>query len=604
MKVNKCMGMAMMAAGVLAAASCTDFSDYNKEVADVTPSGNQTLWQNIQQNPQLSDFAALVEKAGFAENLNTTHYYTVWAPLNGTYDRSQYDALSSSALLRQFVKNHIADYGFHATGQLADDNRIMMLNEKSYAFSGSSNYTFDGIKISQPNQPSSNGLMHIMDGAAVFYPNLYEFVTDSTLAEGKNIDNLRRFFQKYENTYLDEQASVVGPIVDGRQTYVDSVMVTENSLWSTLRARIHNEDSSYTFIMPTNDCWTKTYDKIKASFNYINTTKAQVFTTTGTSTTSTDMTRTVTATEWKDSLASLYLTSNLIYSNNNEYNSWIEGEPSAIYGSDTLFSTTRTKLSNGQEIMALTKERVRLSNGFARLADSLAILPWDTYSPQYTFPAYSTAYQARVYQANATRVNVQYPDPAMVDMTESRSGTLSYLWLEATGSTRKPELTVYLPDVLSTTYNIYCVFVPEKVDLTKPNVVTLPNRVMFELNYCDADGNLQTQTFLDESEENINAFKEKYPKVTEGTAANRNTIRGFSNDTSKVDTLLIGEFTFPVCYYGLSTTQFICPNIKVSSPMSVTNKDLMADFSRDLRIAGFILKPKELVEYEETKMKN
>ena len=132
--------------------------------------------------------------------------------------------------------------------------------------------------------------------------------------------------------------------------------------------------------------------------------------------------------------------------------------------------------------------------------------------------------------------------------------------------------------------------------------MTLPNRVIFDLNYCDAKGNLQTHTFLDESEENINAFQEKY-KLSESTAANRNTIRAFSNDTSKVDTLLIGEFTFPVCYYGLNTTSAnICPNIKVSSPMSVTNKSLMADFTRDLRIAGFILKPKELVEYEETKL--
>lgn len=601
MKVKKYIGMAMMAAGVLAAASCTDYSDYNKEVADATPSGNQTLWQNIQQNSQLSDFASLVQRAGFAENLNTSHYYTVWAPLNGTYDRSQFDALGNSALLRQFVKNHIADYGHRASGVM--EERVMMLNEKSYDFTGTSPYIFDGVEVSQANQPSNNGLLHTLNGAVMFYPNLYEFATDSLLAVGKNINELQRFFRKYETTYLDENASVVGPIVDGRQTYVDSVMVTENTLWSTLHARIQDEDSIYTFLMPTNDCWKKTYDKIKSNFNYINTTKSQLYTTSGTSTTSSDVTRTIKAAEWSDSLASHYLTSNLIYSHSSVYNKWIDGEPSSIYGSDTLYSTTRTKLTNGQEVMEQVKENLTMSNGVACLTDSLAILPWDTYSPEIWVSASNGNNQARIYQANATRVNVQYPDPTMVDLTELRSNSYSYMWLEPTGSNRKPEMTLYLPNVRSTTYNIYCVFVPEKVDLTKSSAETLPNRVIFELNYCDASGNLQTMTFLNEDEQNIAEFQAKYD-LKETTAANRNTIRAFSNDTSKVDTLLIGEFTFPVCYYGLGTnSQVICPNIKVTTPMSVTNKQLMADYARDLRIAGILLKPKELVEYEESKLK-
>lgn len=599
MKKNFYIGI-VMALGLMAVPSCTDYHDYNTEEPDAIPSGNQTLWKNIQQNSQLTDFASLLQRSGFHTALDTSHYYTVWAPLNGTFDRSRFEAMGQSALLKQFVKNHIANYGHHASGTIAE--RVMMLNEKSYDFAGTANYKFDDVEVSQANLPSYNGIMHTLNGIANFYPNLYEFVTDSVLNADYNIKKLMNFFKKNETVYLDEDASVVGPIVDGRQTYVDSVMVTENTLWSSLNARIHNEDSTYTFIMPTDDCWDVSYDKIKAHFNYINSTKAQMFTVNGTTTTSSEVTRTIDAPEWKDSLASLYLTSNLIFSHSNDYNKWLDGTPSPVYGSDTLRSTTRGKLSNGQEIVSLTDSPLKMSNGYARVTDTLAILPWDTYAPVLYVPATSSSYQARIYQANASRINVQYPDPAIVDLSESRSSTYSYMWLEATGSSRKPEFTVYLPNVLSTTYNIYCIFVPEKVDRTKPDAVTLPNRVIFDLNYCDAKGNLQTHTFLDESEENINAFQEKY-KLSESTAANRNTIRAFSNDTSKVDTLLIGEFTFPVCYYGLNTTSAnICPNIKVSSPMSVTNKSLMADFTRDLRIAGFILKPKELVEYEETKL--
>ena len=46
-----------MAAMAFAVTACSDFDDYNETPNDTTPSGNITLWQNISQNPQLSDFA-------------------------------------------------------------------------------------------------------------------------------------------------------------------------------------------------------------------------------------------------------------------------------------------------------------------------------------------------------------------------------------------------------------------------------------------------------------------------------------------------------------------------------------------------------------------
>ena len=228
MKKNKYIGMMLMAAGLFAATSCSDYDDYNKAVADVTPSANQTLWENIQQNSQLSDFASLLQKAGFDDELNTTHYYTVWAPLNGTFDAAKYQAMGNGALLRQFVKNHIADYGHNATGAL--NERVMMLNEKAYDFVGSSAYTFDNVQISQANLPSSNGILHTINGVAAYYPNLYEYIMDADLSKEQGIDSLRNYFKRYETTYLDEKASVPGPIVNGMQTYVDSVMITENLL--------------------------------------------------------------------------------------------------------------------------------------------------------------------------------------------------------------------------------------------------------------------------------------------------------------------------------------------------------------------------------------
>ncbi len=562
--------------------SCSDFSDYNTVAVDGNASATQTLWQNIKQNPQLSDFAALVERAGFSSQLDATHYYTVWAPKNGSFNPVSFDGYSNEDLLQQFVKNHIASYSHQATGTI--DERVLMLNEKSYVFSGSASYAFDGINISQANMPSSNGVLHIIDGEAAFYPNLYEFVTDSVLSRGKEIDSLRNFFQKYETETLDEEASVLGPIVNGMQTYVDSVLVVSNALWRTLNASLSHEDSSYTFLMPTNNAWNKSYDKIKTYYNYASTTKAEAFGTVKEQSVNIDNAY------WQDSLANRFLTRYMIYSNNDGYNSWLEGTPSVL-GQDTLRTTNRVKLSNPQDILAQTKETLKMSNGVVRIVDSLAMLPWETYAPELSASASLSSNRANVLTGNVNTYSVTMHSPSQDDF--------SYAHIKPTGGYAKPELDLFLPGVLSTTYDIYCVFVPA-FDVLKnyPDSIVPPNRVIFTMNYCDANGNRKDVTFLNESEENISSFQEQFPKVTDNKT-NSTSIRAFSNDPTRLDTVFVGEFTFPVCYYGLGDG--FCPNIKISSPFSVFNKDLMTAFTRDLRIASVILKPKELVEFEQSK---
>lgn len=600
MKKIKYIGMMMLATTMLTAASCSEFDDYNKEVADVTPAGNQTLWQNIQQNQQLSNFASILKKAGYDEKLNTTHYYTVWAPIDGSYDANAIQQLSSKSLLSQFVENHIANYSYNASGKV--DQRVLMLNDKSYQFAGSqNNYTFDGVKIDQPNLGSNNGVMHIMSGMAAYHPSLYEYLMNEELSGNDGVDSLRRFLKKYETTYLDVEHSVVGPIVNGMQTYVDSVMITENTQWDMLNTYMEVEDSSYTFLMPTNEAWKAQYEKVKRYFNYAPQTIAQQFN--GTTITNTTP-LTIDNAYWQDSLTNRAITSYLSYSNNDVYNRWLNGKPSP-YGSDTLRTTLFLKLSNPLDILDKTVKTVDFSNGKGRVISDFAMYPWETYAPKRVVNATRPDNRALISNGTGSRVDVIDVDMEKVEL-EDGATTLSYYHVEPTGGNEfiKPEMTFYLRNVQSTTYDIYCVFVPENVDMLKQDAVTTPNRVVFTLNYCDASGALKNQLFLNTDEAQINEFKERFPTVKDNasqTNANHQTIRAFSNDTSKVDTLYIGEFTFPVSYYGLGDEY--CPNIKISTPYSVFTEALRKAYTRDLRIASIILKPKELVEFEEQNKK-
>lgn len=585
----------ILAFGMLTAVSCSEFDDYNKEIADAAPTGNQTLWENIQQNAQLSDFRDLVKKTGFDKELSQTQYYTVWAPLNDTFDPSAFTSLSNDALMRQFVKNHIASYGHQALGKIQE--RVLMLNEKTYDFVGNSPYLFDGVTLAQTNLPCNNGVLHTLNGLASFYPNLYEFVIDSTLNKGKDIDSLRNYFKRYEQTELDKEHSVLGSIVNGMQTYVDSVMITNNTLWNSLNVKMNNEDSTYTFIMPTNKAWRNLYNTVKSNYKYIADTKAQGFSDNKILTQ--PLSIKMDNNYWQDSIANRYLTRYLSYSNTSPYNKKLADEHPSFTATDSLYSTTRNKLSNPTEILSYTVEKLKMSNGFAYIVDSLAMHPWETYAPERFINANNNV--ARVTGAannnKPVPVEVGNIDPTKVDLSEQSSNTYRYLWVQPSSNFTKAELDVYLPDVLSTTYDFYCIFVPQNVDKEKADIVTLPNRVIFTLNYCDEKGTLKDYVFLDQDPDRLKWFKDKYETATfKDNATNSNTFHAFTNDTSKVDTLYLGEFTFPVCYLGLGDEY--CPNIKITTPFLQTNTVMMASFTRDIRIAGFILKPKELVEFE------
>ena len=579
---------------VIGLGACSDFDDYNKEVADVTTAANQTLWENISQNKQLSNFAALLQKAGFDDELNTTHYYTVWAPLNDTYDATALQQMDTKMLLNHFIKNHIADYGHGASG--ATQEHVLMLNNKSYDFVGTTAYTFDDLTVEKANMPNSNGLLHTLRGQAVYYPNLYEFITDSLLSGGKDIDSLRQYFLKAEVNELDKERSIPGSIVDGKPTYIDSVIVTHNDLWARdrLNAHIEREDSSFTFLMPTNSAWNQLYEKVKSYYKYPSKIAGQNFVNNN----ATNISESIDGAYMQDSIAMHFISRYLIYSNNDGYNKWLVGKPTAL-GTDTLRNTKGDKLSNPADLLAHRVETLKMSNGVGCIVDEIAVLPEETFAPEIFVRGTSFNNRARVALGTASVVDVEEVDDTKIDLSEENDPTkYSYLVVEATGF-NKPELTYYIPNVLSTTYDIYCIFVPENVDKNKADVETLPNRVIFTMSYCDENGNLKEQVFLDESEENISSFMERFTNVRDN-ATNRTTIRSFSNDPSKVDTLYVGEFTFPACYYGQnSQDKHYCPNIKISTPFSPFYANVLAAYARELRIGGFILKPRgELVEPE------
>lgn len=526
--------------------SCSELDDYNSEPNVIgseenTTSVSQTLWQNIQSHPQLQDFARLVEKSGYASELQSSKIFTVWAPLDGTYTTQSLEAMTSEELLKQFVKNHIASYDhLLKSGQ---EERIHTLNKKSFDFN---EQYYGDQQVKSLNLPASNGVLHTIEGQQHFYPNLYEYLTTTT-----GIDSVQAYFKRFEYSRLDENASVLGPVVGGRQTYIDSVIVTNNRLFSSLRAQINNEDSNYIAVLPTDTAWKKAYNRIRPYFRYANKTVTQDLSKENPA----DLTRNLNGQMYGDSLARRAIMTNIFFNANNYWNRWVSGDPEAET-TDSLYSTGYALFDNGPEILSQKIDEEIASNGVAYKVDSLAYHS-SSWAPEIMIGGNTSSYRPKVQNATADVVRLD-----LEDINEDKGSFIaSYLDLKPIGTRSLPDVFFYLPNVLSTTYEILAIIVPADIAKNYTGEVK-PNKFKATLTYNDANGNKKTLSL--------------------GTK--------FVNDPTIVDWVSLGTVSFPIAYRGIGN---YFPNLEIKTNIDAWDDDEMATYDRELRIAAIVLKPVE-----------
>lgn len=601
------IGMIVVAGGMLAATSCSDFSDYNTAVGSTDPSADKTLWENIAANEKLSDFAEVLQRVGYDKVLNASQTYTVWAPLNGSYNKDSLLALSDAKIEREFVNNLIAYYAHKETDP--NDTTIFMLNEKLLKFTNKNSgaLAFDAKSILPNNEnpsvfnyPSLNGLLYTVSNPAVFRANGYEMYDEMASVASK----MNEYVKKYERVYLDENKSVKGEIIDGVQHYDDSVLNVRNSLiQGRLGARLNDEDSLYTVLIPTDEAWDASYNIISKYYKYIptiayqNLSHSDVGNTKGGSTTTssaTIMAPTLGSTTislsappadaelqnteayWNDSITKYVMTYDLIFSETmKRYNSkLVTREP--FTAKDTLLTTAERFLPYPALLEDATAEVKTLSNGHARIINKYP------FSAETYAPVLKTREPDRVVNApgyGTTNFHMDNVPPALCRLDEGED-VLRWIRTELPDNSNfAPELDFYLEGVLSTTYDIYIVLVPGLVD----NMAPKPYSLRVDINYTDADNKQWSGRFTGEK------------VVTD--ARDIRAVKPFLVAKNKVDTLKLGRFTFPICYAGTGCS----PNIKVMHSFNTFTSANKRNYEQRLRVANIILKPVHEQEENATK---
>lgn len=262
-----------MAAALFMGTSCDDSEGL--KVTEQVPNADKTLYEVLLADTELSDFVEVINSCGkhCADSLfNRSRVYTLWAPVNNTFNK---DSLIEEAVekgnremvFQSFVKAHISNHLRAANGTLDEKNKILLLNEKIAVFKGDhkNGYTFAGQPLGECNIRVMNGVLHKLVAPAEYKYNIMEY-----LKIAENVDSVSEFIYSYNVTDFSPGQSILGPIVDGQQTYLDSVFVTNNRLmnhWDGV-GFLENEDSTYTVYVPSNDVWTAFVEKSLEYFNY------------------------------------------------------------------------------------------------------------------------------------------------------------------------------------------------------------------------------------------------------------------------------------------------------------------------------------------------
>ncbi len=464
----------MLFAMLFASVSCQDEIGLN--VTDEVPNIDKTMLEIISSDGELANFLEVVNECGehCADSLfNTSRVYTVWAPV--ITDEEKQDLIAQinngarESVFSKFVLAHICNYLQPANGELLETNRVRLLNNKAAVFAGNytEGYSFAGKRVVVPNNRVKNGILHKIEKPADYSLNIWEY-----LKSEPRVSAVVEHLLSYDTLVFDRGQSQPGPIVNGKETFLDSAFVLQNDMLNPRGVGyLNEEDSMYTVYVPTNEVWEKLVAKCEQHHTY-NLAKysgpAEL----------TDEERA----EKRFETARLNAIKFMTYSEYEQRD--LEHPEDSVWpawrgGTRKLFPKTRFKVVEGSE-------RV-LSNGHFYIVDEAPFDQFDLWHDTIkmecenrSFSTISTSNQQRFYRKIAK--NEINKDPAFAGVEISGGNYLEIT--PNTGASGTAEFKI--PEVLSASYNVALIVVPTNIKEDKTGIK--PNKFDIEIKQKNNTG--------------------------------------------------------------------------------------------------------------------
>lgn len=558
---NKLMaiGAAVLTVGTAMLTGCQDdWNDHYDQQAD-TQYGTESIYEIIASRSDLSDFRQVLDSARlFSGNrISSVHYsqllgqdqfLTVWAPVNGTFNRDSLLQLCQTAhgdslVELHFLKNHIARFSNSAVA--GRQTAVKMLNGKTLTMS---DFKHGDAEIQEANIASRNGVLHVVKSPVTYRYNIYE-----ALFSLDKYNHIGDFLQSYQIDKFDETQSLAMGVVDGKTVYVDSVFYATNILLNThVYGHIDSEDSTYWMLVPDRTLWDQLYNEASTYYQFGSTPKA-------------------------DSLHDYW--TNYALMQDLVYNPMVQ-----LSMQDSLCSTTWNTAWAGRRHVYY--EPFKAGNLWSYCVDSLVCSNGNIYE-MTQWPFSQSTYFNYIKVEGEGRI---------YDSFEAKGKTLSLTKRNASADSisggyihLKPQTqydsyyVIYeIPDVLSGCYDVCAVILPHTV--YNPNYTPEANKAEFRPNKFVAE---LVYEGLDGKEYEVTSNRRYvYDPTTPGyyePASNTDTsipflfdcdlnpntaaTRAFTNDPYRVDTVRLATVHFPTCNYD---QQKVTTRLKIQN--SITNK--------------------------------
>jgi uncharacterized surface protein with fasciclin (FAS1) repeats len=256
--VNKyfLMLFSLLAVGLTA---CQDKWDDHTALSEAVL--NEGLILQIQANPSLSKFNEYLVQTQYDQLLASSKTFTVWAPTNEALANLDPAIVSDPARLKNFIGNHIS-YQRYFSGPASV--RVKTLSGKYLSWVDNK---LDGVAVeaSAVNQYAANGVVHVLTGLAAPRPNIYTFITGSTLGAKQAAYIQSRNFMDFNPD--EAEIDHIDPAT-GKPVYKPGTGLFPRNTVFERTVDIQREDSLYTQILLTDAAFDAEYNKISRFFTY------------------------------------------------------------------------------------------------------------------------------------------------------------------------------------------------------------------------------------------------------------------------------------------------------------------------------------------------
>lgn len=562
--------------GLMAVFCLNSCSDDHYDLNSTNAKG--TLWENLSATGECNDFLDILSKSlvskkaygvpvsiTYADLLKASNSMTAWAPKDGTYDAQKWKDLLAEAkqleesgdlvgatdkyktVEKQFVKNHLSYFNYN--GSYPQSKRIALANGK-YVDYNAGEGTVKGIAIEGGNLrniASVNGTAHVLSSYMPYAYDLKEII-DVT----PELSLMHDYIADKDTMIFLESSSIKGATVDGQVQYVDSVFLERNKVMPYIATA---SDSLVAAIYFTNDAWekgvehAKKFFKYKKAYSYLDE-RGSLYT------------DSLQADSVQEAKAVDALFSNMYYSLNvqpafDASNASVESVKSFFENADSLISTSyyeQTKYYQRAPYCRVLTDGatpIEVSNGYAFLVDNFNFKANKSWQFDMTTEAeggyyVNTQYSKSLSTAAPTGVRHVVSSATINPKVSGRLSQDAYQEFLPSSSAANPQVSFNLLNVLSGTYDIYAVFVPENIN-DSTNTSPKANKFTATLTYdYDAKGKQLT----------VNS--------TGGTKG------VFLTDVTKVDTIKLFEnYKFDVCYYDINKSN---PMLTITSAIKLADR--------------------------------